>query len=288
MSGQRGVPVIGRRFPRRWKPLLLGLSLSFWGWACDSTDQYVELLSSPDPGMRKSASFKLLLRGEKAVPPLLEIIENGPDSTRYIVVQLLGKIGDERAVQPLVGLLEGAEEASMREETAEALGKLGDPTAIQPLVEVLRKDEVPEVRVEAVRGLINLRLGDPEPLVQALEDWFPQVRKEALIGLVRLQHSGWGEHLLILAKDPDPEVRYIAIQLLGRWGEEGGIATLIEALDDESGGVREEAATALGKLGALEAREALIDLMTRSSNPDGDAARKALKAITGVDYQVVE
>ncbi|MBT4498557.1 MAG: hypothetical protein HOC74_12590, partial [Gemmatimonadetes bacterium] len=52
--------------------------------------------------------------------------------------------------------------------------------------------------------------------------------------------------------------------------------------------VREEAATALGKLGALEAREALIDLMTRSSNPDGDAARKALKAITGVDYQVVE
>lgn len=277
-----------RRLLCRWSPLVLGLLLSYWGWACDSSDQYVELLSSPDPGVRKSAAFKLILRGDKVVPQLLEVLENGPDSTRYIVIQLLGKIGDERAVQPLVEILKNAEESSIREETAEALGKMGSPLAMQPLIETLRKDEVPEVRVEAVRGLINLRLGNPEPLVEALEDWFPQVRKEALIGLVRLRHGGWGEYLLALAKDPDPEVRYIAIQLIGRRGEKKGIAALIEALDDESGGVREEAATALGKLGAVEAKEALIDLMTRSQNPDGDAARKALRKITGVDFQVVE
>ncbi len=66
------------------------------------------------------------------------------------------------------------------------------------------------------------------------------------------------------------------------------MVTLVEALGSDNGSVREEAATALGKLKAASAKEALIDLMTRSNGPDGEAARRALRTIFGVDFQVVE
>ena len=262
------------------------LCLGWWG--CDSSARYIELLGSPDPAVRRSASFKLLLRGRAVVPRLLEILEEGPDSTRYIVVQLLGKIGDERATGPLGRILQEEEEAAIREEAAEALGKSGDKRAAGPLLFALRQDQAPRVRVEAVRGLVNLRIEDLAPLAAALDDWFPQVRKEALVGLVRLQYEGLDAQLLRLAKDPDANIRYIVVQLLGRRGGEGVVKFLIQALEDESGGVREEAACALGKLRAVEAREALIELMTRSQNPDGEAARRALKEITGIDHQVVD
>ena len=80
----------------------------------------------------------------------------------------------------------------------------------------------------------------------------------------------------------------LAVQLLDRCGGERGTEPLIEALRDESGPVREEAALALGRLKAEAAREELMDLMTRSHAPDGEAAREALELITGVQYEVVE
>jgi len=238
--------------------------------------------------VRKSAAFKLLLRGKAVVPRLLQVLEEGPDSNRYIAVQLLGKIGDKRATEPLISVLEKETEAALREEAAEALGKLGDERAIEPLLRALEQDELMAVRVEAVRGLANLRFREPGPLVAALEDWAPDVRKEALLGLVRQQYEGLGTHLFHLVQDPDPNIRYLVVQLLGKLGGEKAIGLLIETLEDESGGVREEAANALGRLRAMAAKEALIDLMTRSQNPDGEAARRALREITGIEYQVVE
>lgn len=256
---------------------------------CDSTEENIELLDSPDSEVRQSASLRLLLIGESAVPGLLRVLAEGADSTRYIVVQLLGKIGDHRATESLSRILREEQVVPIREETAEALGKLGDDRAMAPLIDALREDEVPEVRVEAVRGLVNLRHADPAPLVAALNDWFPDVRKEALVGLVRLRHeSEVDAELPRLTRDPDASVRYIAVQLLGRRRGEWAVPLLIAALEDEIGSVREEAAAALGRLGATEAIDALIDLMTRSTDPDGEAARRALREITGVDYRVVD
>ena len=272
----------------RWRSIVFA-GLAIGVGACGSTEEYVAQLGNPDPEVRRDASLKLLLRGERAVPPLLETLANGPDSVRFIAVQLLGKIGDQRATIPLARLLREAPAKDMREEAAEALGKLGDDKAIGPLRAALAADPAPRVRVEALRGLVNLRYdGAAEDLVKALDDWFPPVRKEALVGLVRLQYEELDPHLLRLVKDPDATVRYIAVQLLGRQGGAEAIGLLIEGLEDESRGVREEAALALGKLNAVEAQSALIDLMTRSQDADGAAAQRALKMITGVDYHVEE
>jgi HEAT repeat protein len=48
----------------------------------------------------------------------------------------LGKIGDARAVEPLIDVLSD-KGAYVSREAAEALGKIGDASAVEPLIKVL-------------------------------------------------------------------------------------------------------------------------------------------------------
>ncbi|RMF83541.1 MAG: NACHT domain-containing protein, partial [Nitrospirae bacterium] len=87
--------------------------------------------------------------------------------------EALGKLGDPRAVEPLLQAL-GDESRGVRRAAAEALGKLGDPRAVEPLLQALG-DRYSDVRLAAAEALG--KLGDPravEPLLQALRDewWY--------------------------------------------------------------------------------------------------------------------
>ena len=104
-----------------------------------------------------------------------------------------------------------------------------------------------------------------------------------MLALVRFAPDDLEPNLKNLADDPDPALRYLVVQLLQRLGD-AAVPVLTEALDDSNGAVREEAALALGRLQATEAKEALIDLMARSRDPDGAAARQALRQSTGIDF----
>ena len=129
----------------------------------------------------------------------------------------------------------------------------------------------------------------PRPFLRALEDWSPDVRKEALVALVRLQYDRLDSLLLRVVGDEDDTVRFIAVQLLGRHGDDAVVVQpLIAALQDSHAGVREQAAMALGKRQAEDAEVALIDLMTRSQGADGEAARSALRDITRIEYEIVD
>jgi len=111
----------------------------------------------------------------------------------------LGKLGDPRAVEPLLEALSDDGSGFVRENTAEALGRLGDPRAVHPLVAALG-DGNSAVRRGAADALLRLghpkwsqwvsgergdfnRLGasnDPaagEPLVAALANIDPVIRK---------------------------------------------------------------------------------------------------------------
>ena len=265
---------------------------------CGRTERYVEQLGHDDGEVRRSAAHKLLLLGESAVPELLQTLETGPERTRYIVAQLLGKIGDRRATEPLISVLESDQAPVIREEAVIALGKLADERALQSLARACEDTEV-IVRAAAVRALANIRYDDtnalkvesigPRPFLRALEDWSPEVRKETLLALVRLQYVRLDSLLLHVIADEDDTVRFIAVQLLGRHGDDAAVVKpLIAALQDSHAAVREQAAMALGQRRAEGAEAELIDLMTRSPGPDGEAARRALKEITGIEYELVD
>ncbi len=251
--------------------------------ACGSVDDHLADLDSPDPEVRQSAAYRLLLKGKVAAPALIALVDTGSGNRRFIATQLLGKIGDPRAVKPLIRQLQQAQETPLRQVAAESLGKLGDTLAVGPLAVALETETEVAVRLAAVQALATLRHADGAVYELALEDRHSDVRKQALLALVRFAPDDLEPNLKNLADDPDPALRYLVVQLLPRLGD-AAVPVLMEALDDSNGAVREEAALALGRLQATEAEEALIDLMARSHDPDGAAARQALRQITGIDF----
>ncbi len=87
--------------------------------------------------VRKEAAQALGKLGDKrAVEPLIAVVGNGDASGAY-AVEALGEIGDPRAVEPLLALLAGDDSYARCRRAAEALGGIGDARAVEPLIAAL-------------------------------------------------------------------------------------------------------------------------------------------------------
>ena len=98
----------------------------------------------PDKFLKvRCALIKVLgrLKDEKAVIPLMYMLNDRNENykIRLNAAEALGRIGDTYAVNPLINLVADDQESSVyvKESAAKALGMLGDVRAIKPLVEVL-------------------------------------------------------------------------------------------------------------------------------------------------------
>ncbi len=69
---------------------------------------------------------------ERVRKPLLESLQNGDSAVRQQVVHALGLIGKKLAVEPLILALRDEDVAGL---AASVLSKIGDPRAIKPLIE---------------------------------------------------------------------------------------------------------------------------------------------------------
>ena len=86
--------------------LLAGFACGLWGCGEPSPEPYIELLKSTHSDEREEGAYELLRLGPAAVPRLLEELDSPSSQVRYIVVQLLGRLRDQRAVPFLVAALE--------------------------------------------------------------------------------------------------------------------------------------------------------------------------------------
>jgi hypothetical protein len=95
-----------------------------------------------DVDVRVAAARALGQIGDaRAVEPLIEILNDRQGSASLAAIAL-GKIGDSRAVEPLIAALKdkGANYYPIRSNAADALGSIGDSRAVEPLVEALKID----------------------------------------------------------------------------------------------------------------------------------------------------
>ncbi|MHC4579379.1 MAG: HEAT repeat domain-containing protein [Planctomycetota bacterium] len=221
--------------------------------------------------------------GPAAVEALAAALDNKFWNVRQDAARALGRLGDQRAVAPLVKLLSD-EYKRARRAAAEALdmlrwrpaspaeeawhlaalerwreaGKLG-PDAVPPLLNVLRdadvlaKDEVGHVLCDIGPAVVA-------PLIAALHD--PRSADSAVWVLAQVGDRRAAEPLLAACRDPHSRIRRAAFLTLGEWGDARAVEPLIVALkDDDPNTGHAEAAQALAWLGDPRAVAPLIEAL---------------------------
>ncbi|MCB2210044.1 HEAT repeat domain-containing protein [bacterium] len=238
--------------------------------------------------------------GNNAAEALLKILirslSHENEEVRRYAVKALGKIGDSRAVEPLICALKDPDQG-VRKNTMEALGMIGDAEIVRPLIRALLRAQDPVelnfgenalrniknpsavgplikalkyknkyVRALAAESLGNL--GDPKavrPLIRALKDDDDNVRSSAAAALKDISDPGSVEPLIETLNDEDNNVRTSAAWALGVIGDPRAVDPLGNALLDRDWHVRESAVEALRLINDPRAVELLIDLLNNSS-----------------------
>ena len=107
-----------------------------------------------DDATRQAAGDALVKLGAPAVDPLIQILKK--DGFNHTIVDILGQIGDRRAVEPLVALLEqGKPPINDQPYVADALGRIGDYRAVPAMIQALKRLEY---------KICFLKFTDPEEL----------------------------------------------------------------------------------------------------------------------------
>ena len=122
--------------------------------------------------------------GERAVGPLLKWVEGGGYLYPFEIAGVLSHIGMAAADELLLALKN--DNPAVRDVAACALGRIGDSRAIKPLIGLL-SDDGPCVRGDAVEALGRLKAASAvEPIAELLNDENESVRIRASVALAKL------------------------------------------------------------------------------------------------------
>ena len=202
---------------------------------------------------------------------------------RAFAAELLGRVGNAQAVPALLDVVAATrtEDADVREIALRALARIGDPRAVGPLVEALKHSEVwlvPRIADILTRhGALSIDpmiafLEDPArhparawaasilgevgaarafpALVRALHDLDDEVRAKSASALGRIGDGRAVGYLLDhLLSDPAPFVRARIAQALGQFDEPEVVERLVRALGDPAWWVRMRSVEALEQVG---------------------------------------
>lgn len=126
----------------------------------------------------------LLALGDKSVAPLIEAIKEAEEDGLPLICEVLGQLGDARAVPVLTKMLQESPFDKSRAAAAKALGSLPDSGQSPALTDAL-KDSYWEVRAKAAEALASLEKHEARELLQRVaetdEDWNVRVVAEAAL-----------------------------------------------------------------------------------------------------------
>jgi HEAT repeat protein len=225
-----------------------------------TTANLVATLKSGPPPDRALAAERLGLLGDlEAVPPLMDALSSGSDTTIKVnAARSLGRLRDRRAVDALISAA-GSGEADVKVAALESLGAIADHNSTDALF-AATTDEDPAVRDAAIKSLAALGISvDRLSSDAASPNW--QVRVATLTTLARLGDRRGVPIAAAALKDPDPRVRAESAKTLSKLGDTAGTEPLIGALSDPSADVRVQTTLALGMLKDARALGPLTSLL---------------------------
>jgi HEAT repeat protein len=103
----------------------------------------MERLEEGEPEAKCTAAYYLGENGDAGcVPALIEALSDPDSHVRRVAAQALGKLGDERAVEPLAELVrDGTQPTHVRCAAVSALGRLNGPKATPVLVRTAQEEQ---------------------------------------------------------------------------------------------------------------------------------------------------
>ena len=122
--------------------------------------------------------------GAPAVGPLMKALTAVDSDARWVVAMALARVGTG-AVEPLIGIVETADDA-LTNPAVWALAEIGDPRAVDPLVAVLQENRPKCCRILTAAAL--LKLGDPAGIAK-VQDAFDRLG-ERFAGLAMEAYEG--------------------------------------------------------------------------------------------------
>ena len=292
-----------------------GLLTSFTG---DPSGEVRAAIAEAFKTIASPAAADALLSAIRERDPVIEL-EEGWDhwwDVQRKSIEALAAIGESSAVSALVAALDDPDNQDLTETALPALGALGDdgvkalirfldaPTplvrrrALQSLLESPDAGHIPEaaVRIDAV-----MAGSDPdmrETALDLLESWTTNINLDLstlsrdpdanvrLASVRAMGRNGLDKHLsrlFAMVQDRDVQVRRKVLEILSQRRSEHAIPWFLSALNDPDPAVGAAAATGLGRLGAKEALEPLIELLlTTERNQELRAtAARAIASLPG-------
>lgn len=130
-----------------------------------NTEGLIELLLKGDVYRKMHAADALGSMGADAVPALIKSLDNVDPNIRWSVAIALGRIGDP-ALESLIETL-GSDKSHAKPPATWALAEIGDERAVDPLIRVLEDDTSECCQVMAAAAL--LKIHNPKGITKAQE-----------------------------------------------------------------------------------------------------------------------
>ena len=218
------------------------------------------LWKAPDSSGNDLWGRLLLAMGPPAVPFLVEALKGRDLHLALQGARILGKMGDERGVAPLMEAL-ASDEPVLQAVSAKALADMGEP-AVSALVSVLAD---PEFSAQGMVRAVLKEMGAPaaEPLIRVLNSDDALLVKRAAAILVEME-SAAVPALIRHLSDPDLAVQRHCAEILVEIGAPA-VSYVTEIVDRADPGRLWLAVKILGEMGDPRAVEALTAV---SDHPD--------------------
>lgn len=255
----------------------------------------LKALKSKNRNIREKAAVDLVhfqFNEQEAVELLTDALDDETIDTKYAIIIALGNLGDKRACEPLIHILQTSEDKDTQNSAAFALGKIGDRRAVEPLLTAFQDKELrwgagnalgligdsraiePLIKTledelwvgGAIHGLVELGELAIEPLVKVLQNGSSTACRNAVDTVRQLWFHGKSrksiikyivEPLIEVLKDKNDMTRGLATVVLRDIRDMRGFEPLLEMVKDESAYVRRCLASGLKDFGDDRAIPAL-------------------------------
>ncbi|MCX6381125.1 MAG: HEAT repeat domain-containing protein, partial [Armatimonadetes bacterium] len=217
---------------------------------------------------RKGASVIFLYEPtftQRAIPTLIKAFEDSDPIVRELAVSAFANsevgIAGKAALPALIRAFKSHGDKNVRSCAASALRCVGggDKDTVQALVDALKTEKDDGVRFSIVRALIGpgrgvsiAKIAVPALIAVLSKDKHGGVRQTAMNSIAWYFENGRSAVpalAKVLRNEKDREVRYFAVDALGKVGGDDALIALISGLKDKDNGVRETVKSKLEFMG---------------------------------------